>query len=46
MYNSTKENNGNYTISSFIKRGLELTSIKEFNRFVKNYLPEITAKKN
>ena len=43
MYNSTKENNGNYTISSFIKRGLELTSIKEFNRFVKNYLPEISC---
>lgn len=39
MYNSTKENNGNYTISTFIKRGLELTSIKEFNRFAKSYLP-------
>ena len=39
MYNSTKENNGNYTISTFIKRGLELTSIKEFNRFAKIYLP-------
>lgn len=41
MYHSTKENNGNYTITTFIKRGLELTSIKEFNRFRKSYLPQL-----
>lgn len=41
MFRSTKENKGNYTISTFIQRGLELTSIKEFNRFAKIYLPEI-----
>lgn len=34
MYNSTKENKGNYTIATFIKRGLELTSVKEFNRLL------------
>lgn len=42
MFNSTKENQGNYTISTFIRRGLELTSIKEFNRFAKDYLPGIS----
>ena len=41
MYRSTKENKGNYTIVTFIKRGLELTSVKEFNRLVNSYLPEI-----
>lgn len=35
MYKSNKENNGNYTISTFIKRGIELTSITEFNRIKK-----------
>lgn len=41
MYRSSKENKGNYTIATFIKRGLELTSLKEFNRFANSYLPEI-----
>lgn len=38
MYRSTKENKGNYTIGTFIKRGLELTSIKEFKTFRNRYL--------
>lgn len=41
MYRSTKENKGEYTIKSFIQRGLELTSVSEFNRFRKRYLPQI-----
>lgn len=40
MYNSTKENHGNYTMMTFIQRGLELTSIKEFKLFRKRYIPE------
>lgn len=40
MYHSTKENKGNYTIATFIKRGLELTSFREFNKFCKIYLPD------
>lgn len=46
MYRSTKENKGNYTIATFIQRGLELTSIKEFNRFKINYLPHISRIKS
>lgn len=41
MYRSTKENHGNYNMMSFIQRGLELTSPKEFNLFRKRYLPEL-----
>lgn len=41
MYHSTKENKGNYTITTFIKRGLQLTSFKEFNRFRKSCLPQL-----
>lgn len=40
MYSSTKENKGNYTIITFIKRGLQLTSVKAFNSLAKSYLPE------
>lgn len=41
MYRSTKENKGNYTLFSYVKRGLELTSPKEFRRFRIRYLPDI-----
>ena len=41
MYRSTKENKGEYTLKTFIKRGIELTSISEFNSFRKRYLPQI-----
>lgn len=41
MYRSTKENKGEYTIKSFIQRGLELTSVSEFNRFRKRYIPQM-----
>lgn len=41
MYHSTKENKGNYSLVSYIQRGLELTSPKEFNSFQKRYLPEL-----
>jgi hypothetical protein len=40
MYRSTKENKGNYTFTEFIKRGMELVSIRQFNRFRKRYLPK------
>lgn len=40
MYRSTKENKGNYTVKTFISRGLELTSIKLFNYYIKSYLPK------
>ena len=46
MYYSNKENKGNYTVVSYIKRGLELTSIKEFNKFRKRYLPNQIWLKN
>ena len=39
MYRSTKDNHGNYSLISYIQRGLELTSIKEFILFRKRYLP-------
>lgn len=39
MYNSTKENKGNYTVATYLKRGMELTSIKLFNQFKYKYLP-------
>ena len=41
MYRSTKENKGEYTLKTFIKRGIELTSISVFNSFRKRYLPQI-----
>ena len=41
MYRSTKENKGEYTLKTFIKRGIELTSISEFNSFRKRYLPQM-----
>ena len=46
MYYSNKENQGSYTIVSYIKRGLELTSVKEFNKFRKRYLPNQAWSKN
>lgn len=39
MHDSSKENQGKYTVSSYIKRGLELTSIKYFRLRMKEYLP-------
>ena len=44
MYRSTKENKGEYTLKPFIKRGIELTSISEFNSFRKRYLPQMGGK--
>ena len=41
MYRSTKGNKGNYSVISYIQRGLELTSIKEFRLFKNRYLPEL-----
>lgn len=41
MYRSTKENKGNYTFTTFLKRGIELTSVKEFNRVRKKYFPQM-----
>lgn len=46
MYRSTKENKGNYTIKTYIQRGLELTSLKEFNKFRRRYLPDQSWCKN
>ena len=45
MYKSTKENKGEYNLKTFIKRGIELTSISEFNRFRKCYLPQMRGGK-
>lgn len=46
MYNSTKQNHGNYTIATYIKRGLALTSPKEFKKFRQVYLPKQGCWKN
>ena len=40
MLNSTKENHGNYTLVTYIKRGLELCSPMEFLSYMKEYLPK------
>lgn len=39
MYRSTKENHGKYNIATYIQRGMELCSPKEFSGFRKRYLP-------
>lgn len=41
MLYSTKENHGNYSITSYIKRGVELCSPKELLSYQRDYLPEI-----
>lgn len=45
MYGSNKENKGNYSLIGFIRRGLELTSIREFNNFRIRYLPQLGGEK-
>lgn len=41
MYYSTKENHGKYTLTTYIKRGLELCSPREFFSYRKRYLPKL-----
>lgn len=43
MHDSNKENQGNYTVRTFIKRGLELTSVTYFRRRMKEYLPNAST---
>ena len=45
MYRSNKENKGNYSLIGFIRRGLELTSIRKFNNFRIKYLPKLGGEK-
>lgn len=45
MYKSTKENHGNYNLLSYLQRGVELCSIKEFNHFRKRHCPNLFYKK-
>ena len=42
MYRSTKENHGNYNLFAYLQRGIELCSIKEFNRFKRRYRPNLS----
>lgn len=42
MYKSTKENHGNYNLFTYLQRGVELCSIKEFCRFRRKYRPNLS----
>lgn len=46
MYNSTKTNHGNYSFFSYLQRGLQLCSIREFKAFRKRYLPDQSCLSN
>lgn len=45
MHDSNKENQGNYTFSAFIKRGLELSLVTYFRRSMEKYLPHTSKVK-
>lgn len=46
MYKSTKENHGKYTMVTYLQRAFGLCSPKEFLKFRKRYLPDLSAFKS